>query len=100
MSADSDARRREVAEKRSRLDELMHRHDLDAVLLTRTSNFAWATGGGSSWVNSAAELGVATLMVVRDGAAYALTDNIEAPRLGPEELDGLGFEIVQATWWG
>lgn len=85
--------------KQNRLQELMERRRLDAVLLSRVSNFAWASCGGSSYVNTAASDGIASLLVTRTGR-FLLTNSIEAPRLDKEErLKDQGWEFVVEPWW-
>ncbi len=58
---------------------------LGAIRLRGVDWFAWATGGGSSVVNLAAETGVAEILVT-EGGAWVLTDPIEAARLRDEEV--------------
>ncbi len=88
----------EGEEKAGRLRALMDANDLDAVLLSRSANVAWLSGGGRSFVNVASEDGVASLLVTRD-ARYLLTDVIEAERLREEEGFGEGgWEIIAEPW--
>jgi antitoxin VapB len=78
----------------------MGRHNLDAVLLSRSANVAWLSGGGRSFVNIASDGGVGSLLVTGD-ARYLLTDVIEAERLREEEGFGEGgWEIVAEPWHG
>lgn len=85
--------------KQSRLHELLDRRGLDAILLSRVGNFAWATCGGASFVNTAASDGIASLLVTRHGH-FLLTNTIEAPRLDAEErLKAQGWEFVVEPWW-
>lgn len=58
--------------------------------------FAWITAGGRNEVLLAAETGVAEV-VVTDGGAYVVTDEIEAQRLLEEELPE-GFELRILPW--
>ncbi|HVF98368.1 MAG TPA: M24 family metallopeptidase [Chloroflexia bacterium] len=90
--------RAEWEEKEGRLRALMGRHDLDAMLLSRSANVAWLSGGGRSFVNIAGDGGVGSLLVTPD-ARYLLTDVIEAQRLRDEEGFGEGgWEIVAEPW--
>ncbi|MEI7555637.1 M24 family metallopeptidase [Candidatus Chlorohelix sp.] len=90
----------ETQEKNARIRAFMERNGLHALVLGRQNNFAWATGGGVNWVNTAAELGAATLVYTASGKTYALTQNIEIPRFEQEEgLKELGFEVVSHNWW-
>lgn len=83
--------------KMDRMNKYMEKKGLDGVVLTRTDNFAWATCGGCSHVNIAADQGAATFMLL-DGKAIVMTDNIEKQRLLEEELDGLPVEFYVAPW--
>mgnify|MGYP001791925971 CR=1 FL=1 len=69
----------ERAEKERRLSMLLEEHALDAILLTRSANVAWLSGGGQTYINIASEGGVASLLVTPNGR-YLLTDVIEAAR--------------------
>jgi antitoxin VapB len=92
--------RSEWEEKERRLRALMDGYNLDAVLLSRSSNVAWLSGGGRSFVNIASDGGVGSLLVTPD-ARYLLTDVIEAERLRDEEGFGEGgWEIVAEAWDG
>jgi antitoxin VapB len=95
-----EAQKLEAQEKRARIRAFMARNGLGALVLGRQNNFAWATGGGVNWVNTATDLGAASLVYAASGKAYALTQNIEVPRFENEEgLKELGFEVVPHRWW-
>ncbi|HOF18007.1 MAG TPA: M24 family metallopeptidase [Phycisphaerae bacterium] len=70
---------------------------LDGVLLTRRCNFSWYTCGAHNHVGLACDVGVASLLVTRDGATV-LANNIEATRLREEELSGSGIRVVEYPW--
>lgn len=81
--------------KQSRIQELLCAHQLQAVLLQRSSSFAWATCGAASYVNTASTTGAASLLITPD-KHYLLTTNIEATRLEQEEklhYQGWDFQI-------
>jgi Xaa-Pro aminopeptidase len=99
MKFDRIAQLDEVSEKKVRLQRLMEDNGFDAVVLTRRHNFSWATGGSDNHVRHSSEFGVATLVFFRDGRRVVLTSNIEAPRIGDEELGGLGFEMRSVRWY-
>lgn len=85
--------------KQARMQALLDQRGLDGVLLSRVSNFAWATCGGLSYVNTASSDGIASLLVTRAGR-YLITNTIEAPRLDTEEhLKAQGWEFVVEPWW-
>lgn len=89
----------ERQQKQQQIKELLERHGLDALLLQRVSSFAWATCGAASYVNTATDLGAASLLFTPQGD-YVLTNNIEATRLAQEEkLDQQGFQIVAPFWY-
>ena len=69
----------------------------DGAAFTRTDHFAWLTCGGSSYVNSAGEGGVGTVVVTRDRAVL-ITNRIEERRLADEEIAGLPIEVVALPW--
>jgi len=88
----------ELAEKERRVRQLMAAGNLDALLIGRQDNFAWITGGGSNFVSTATEVGVASILVTADGK-WLLCDNIEQARVLEEELAGLGFASEAWQWW-
>lgn len=84
--------------KLSRLRKLAEEKQLDAIYLKRQDNFAWLTCGGINYVGLG-EMGNCGLLVTKD-ACYAITNNIEAPRMRDEEqLEAMGFQIHAATWY-
>lgn len=92
------ARRAEIAIKLTRIREMLQRESMDAVALTRHTNFSWITAGGKSQVTLYLESGVATILVTRD-KQWAITNIIEQERMRDEEkLEELGFEIISQPW--
>src|SRR5512146_2958299 len=83
--------------RRRRLQELMERHGLGAVVLRRPANFAWYTGGADSRVDHVAPDGVADV-VVQGAGELVLTSTIEAPRMRTEQTPEL--EVVSHPWYG
>ncbi len=89
----------EFAHKISLLRDLAARHNLDAILLQRQSNFSWLTCGSSAYVNIASDRAVASLLVTPDRLVL-FSNNIEAPRLEKEEaLITQGWEFRVAPWY-
>jgi antitoxin VapB len=78
-----------------RLLALLDRLALDALLLRRSDNFAWFTGGADSRVNHASPLGVADLLVTHAGV-WVVTNTIEARRMREEETPDL--TVVEHPW--
>jgi Xaa-Pro aminopeptidase len=88
----------EFTHKQHEILSLLDRYHLDALLLQKTSSFAWATCGGSSFVNTAASEGAAKLLVTPTGR-YLITNSIEAPRMEEEErLHEQGWQIEVFPW--
>jgi Xaa-Pro aminopeptidase len=89
----------EVATKLDHLRARMTARGLEAVALSTSANVAWLSAGGATYVNTATDGGVATLVVTPDTATL-LTDPIETPRLRDEEsLADLGFALVTEPWY-
>ena len=87
----------EVAEKRRRLIALLDREGLDAVVLRRPGNVAWYSGGGRTHIVATPDVGVADVVVTRDGDEIVTTVN-EAPRLESEELATIGAPVRALAW--
>jgi antitoxin VapB len=94
----------EAAVKEARVRAFLDEAGYDAVVLTTQANFAWITGGGSSYVNTATETGVASVLVTRV-AKYIITANNEADRIMAEEIvagqgAAHGHELRVVNWCG
>ncbi len=88
-------------EKTRRVLALMDEHDLDVLLLRSPGSAAWWSGGGRTHIPATPEVGVATLVLRRDGDAVrttVVTAVLEAPRLQAEELAGLDAEWQVLPW--
>lgn len=84
--------------KLNRLYAIMDEKGLNAIYLKRQDNFAWLTCGGINYVGLG-EMGNCGLLVTRKGENYAITNNIEAPRMRDEErLEEMGFSICAGIW--
>jgi Xaa-Pro dipeptidase len=83
--------------RQQKLRELMERLEIEALLLRRSTNFAWYTGGADNRVDHASPFGVADVLVTRE-AEYIFTNNIEAPRMREEQTPH--FEVVEHPWYG
>lgn len=85
--------------KLGRINELLDKHQLDALYLARVSSFAWATCGAASYINTATSTGEASLLITRSGR-YLITNNIEAPHYEKEEkLKEQGWEFEINRWF-
>jgi Xaa-Pro dipeptidase len=94
-----EGRRKELDIKLKRIREMLDREGLNALALTKHSNFSWATAGGKSVVTTCVDAGVVTLLITKD-ALYAITNVIEASRMRDEEkLEDLGYKIISQEWY-
>jgi len=88
----------EFQAKQDAIHHLLQTKGLDALLMRRVSSFAWATCGGSSYVNTATSEGVAALLITPSGL-HLITDSIESPRLEKEQkLKEQGWEFHVHLW--
>lgn len=88
----------ELETKQTRIKELLDKNDLDALLIRKVTNFAWATCGGSSYVDTSSTVGIAWLLFTPSGR-HIITNNIEAPRLEQDEgLNTQGWEFHVTDW--
>ncbi len=88
----------ELDVKLSRINELLDRHNLDALYLQRVSSFAWVTCGAASYINTATSTGEASALITRTGH-YLITNNIEAPHYEREEkLKEQGWDFQVSPW--
>jgi Xaa-Pro aminopeptidase len=87
----------ELEEKRRRVAGLLDEQDLDALVLRRPGNVAWLSGGGRTHILATPDVGVADVVVRRDGVEVVTAVN-EAPRLESEELARLGATVRAIPW--
>jgi Xaa-Pro aminopeptidase len=90
-------KKEEIDIKLHRLRNLMREQKLSGIYLKRQDNFSWLSCGGRNYVGIG-ETGNCGLLVTED-ALFAITNNIESPRMADEEhLEELGFAIHAGTW--
>ncbi len=95
-----EGRKAEINIKVDRVVNLLKQENLDALYLTRQSNFAWITAGSSNIVTMCTESGVASILITKDGGRYAITDAVEEPRMLEEQkLAELGFKVLSQAWY-
>jgi antitoxin VapB len=82
--------------KISALRKLMAEKKLDAIILRRNPNLAWAISGRSH-VPTTIDAACFDLVITED-SIFAVTNAIEAPRLAAEEFPN-GLEIKVVQWW-
>lgn len=96
----AEERKAELDQKKTSLRDFLRENKLDAYLISRHENIAWATAGLVEMrVAIPREVAVGSLLVTRDGGAYYLTTNNEAPRLAEEEFVHLDYEPVLQPWY-
>jgi antitoxin VapB len=84
------------AGKITALRHLISERKLDALILRRNPNLAWAISGRAH-VPTTIDAACFDL-VITEGKVYAVTNAIEAPRLAVEEFPP-GLEIKVVQWW-
>ncbi len=90
--------KKEFGIKLDRIRALLRKKDLSAVFLKRQDDYAWITCGGRNYVG-AGDMGNCGMLITEDGF-YAITNNIEAPRMKSEEhLNELGAEVLYGLWY-
>jgi antitoxin VapB len=90
----------EFEAKRQQLCERMASARLAAVQLQRTENIAWLTAGRvDRRVLLPSAIGIATILVLRNGDAFYLAPDNEARRLAEEDFAGLPFTAITAPWY-
>lgn len=93
-------RREEIDIKIKRIIDLLESENLDALYLTRQSNFAWITAGANGVITSCVEDSVASILITKDGQRFAITNVIEERRMREEQqLEELGFKILSQEWY-
>ncbi len=89
----------EFERRQASIRRFMADQEIEALLINGVANFAWATCGAASYVNTATSTGEAWLLITAD-AQYLFANNIEATRLdGEEELKAQGWEFVVNPWY-
>lgn len=89
----------ELEAKRSRLLAWMASHELDAVYLSRVSNFAWYTGGLEPVVMLSSDRAEAGLLITPE-RSYVVCNTIEHPRLRDEDrLEDQGYTFHASPWY-
>ncbi len=89
----------ELETKIARVQALLSVRGLEALLIQKVTNFAWITCGVSSFVNTADNLGIISLLITPDGR-FLIMDNIEEPRLRQEQtLESQGWTFIVSPWY-
>ena len=89
----------EFDRREASIRQFMAQQKIDELLLNGVANFAWATCGAASYVNTATSSGEAWLQIKASGK-YLYANNIEATRLEQEEkLAEQGWQFVVYPWY-
>src|SRR6516225_1779499 len=90
----------ELEAKHQKLVEWLRAQKLAGVLIRRSENIAWVTGGAVEVrVLTPGETGVASILVTADGKRQYFTTENEGPRLHDEEFGALDIEPVLFPWY-
>jgi len=93
-------RKPELEYKQRVLQDFLSAREIDAYLIVRHENIAWATAGLVEMrVGIPREVAVGSLLITRNGPSYYLTTNNEAPRLANEEFRYLDYQPVIQPWY-
>lgn len=87
----------ELEVKAKRLNELFDRYRVDGVMFTERANFAWVSGGKNNMVANSSPVGVASILATKT-ERICVTNTIEGPRMLGEELQGMGWKVVEVPW--
>lgn len=93
--ADPD-RAAEIERRQLRINEFLTEQKLDALLLTKPSNFAWFTVGADSSRGSWTDV-TAALFLTQDARVIA-TRNTNSGQIFDREVSGLGFQLKERLW--
>ena len=89
---------REFEEKIKRLRNFLKEREFEGIVLGKSHNFSWITGGRDNFIAINTERGGGYLVVTQEEVIY-FTNNIEAPRIREEEISSLPVEIREVKWW-
>ena len=90
----------EANEKIARVQKRLQQDQLGAVVLSRTANVSWVTGGlADAHVVITSEEAGASLVLTADGGRYLVASTSESARLMGEDLQGLGFQLKGFHWF-
>ncbi|MCZ4491072.1 MAG: hypothetical protein JWP53_1, partial [Conexibacter sp.] len=99
MSAATEHRAAEVADKLRRVRGWMDGAGVAGVVLTGPGPLAWLTAGLEDPIERGAAVGLVWALVT-PSAAVLVTTGVELPRLEAEEpLAALGLAAVAVPWW-
>jgi len=74
-------------------------NNYEGILLSRTDNFAMATGGKRNYIWKYTDIGANSLLIDKNGKIYYVGNNIEEPRIVEEELEDFPCEKISFLWF-
>jgi hypothetical protein len=86
----------DIQHKHAAATRFLQSHQLDALLLQRSPNFAWFTSGGDC--SRAGSADSAAGLFITPEARVVVTTNAESAQLFDRELQGLGFQLKERPW--
>lgn len=85
--------------KKKRLSDYMEEKNIEAILMSRTSNYSWLTCGCRNKVVDYSETGASSLLFYKD-RLFLMTTNIEITRMMEEETNDFDFvEPASYNWY-
>src|SRR5688572_27407135 len=90
-------RRSDVDDKQARIATLLGELGCDGLLVTLPENFAWLTAGGSAR-GVVDQEALPALYYSADGR-WVLSSSVDSQRLFDEEIDSMGFQLKEWTWY-
>lgn len=88
----------EILKKEDLIEEFLYKNNLDGVLLSRCSSFAWLMAGGEDFVNRSVPNGVADILLTLNHK-YIIVSTIEQYRIPEEEITDQNFELITYNWY-
>lgn len=98
MELSPSTRKAEIDRKHKKVTEYLQSTGLDGLVLTKYSNFSWATAGGDNRIEYSTEVGTSSVLFTQE-QRFLLTNNVESPRVRVEEIADLGFSLVDRKWY-
>ena len=90
---------KEIQEKEKRIQEYMANKKLDGIILNRSDNWAWITGGRNDRIIYTTEYSMMYLIITKDLKKYCITPNVESNRLEIEDLGDIDYKIYSFPWY-
>jgi Xaa-Pro dipeptidase len=91
-------RAQEIRIKEVRLWDFLDRLNLEGILISRRSNFAWITGGGDNHIFLASEVGAASLLILPEGK-FLIAHTMDGERIMAEEIPDQAVDLRVYHWY-